>query len=187
VFKITQQWFAICFCFVAQLTLGAELPAGPQRVESGGLKSAPFTYSNTVYRQDLDTTSWTDLTEVILSVSGSGHPVFIGIVPVAQSAKDQSLDPYSVVLASQTSVGKGSFTSARLRIIVVRDSEQITMSFDTLGFIPTGSPLYEMATEIPYGLTTVDLPGAGEHKYQVKVKASGPIEIKGARLIAYEL
>jgi hypothetical protein len=114
-----------------------------------------------------------------LSITTTGHPVFIALVPDNAKGKQPPV-PYTTVSAGISKAHPFS----NWTITILRDSNFAVVAA-TSG---AASSHNEPATmEIPISLDSLDSPAAGQHVYTIRVQATqGAFAMKGARLIAYE-
>jgi hypothetical protein len=121
-----------------------------------------------------------DVPNVSLTISTTGRPVFVALVPES-SNKNPNSEPYSIVTEGTTK----AHPFANWTITIIRDS--------TFAVVATGDSMAmshnDPATmELPLSINCIDSPEPGQHVYTVRVQVvQGDFAIKGARLVAYEL
>jgi hypothetical protein len=121
---------------------------------------------------------------VSVSLSTSGRPIFLGIVPqVPDSSPDWQ--PYSINL-----IGDSNFGMAGGTIAIVRDSSVVVASFSNglTAYTRYSRPASLGSLELPPSMDAIDSAPPGTHVYTVEVSGlQGRCEIRGARLVAYEM
>lgn len=115
-----------------------------------------------------------------VTISTSGRPVFVAIVPqVPNSAPDWQ--PYSISLIGESKAHPFSSYA----ITILRDSKFAVVTGPGYIDLSDNDP---GTLELPYSINAIDSPKPGPHVYAVRVSGTqGKIEIKGARLVAYEM
>jgi hypothetical protein len=117
---------------------------------------------------------------VSLSITTSGRPVFVAIVPQTPG-RGPDFQPYAISLGGISQ--KQPFSN--WTITIIRDSTFAVTSGISNSMISHSDP---SSVELPLSINAFDSPEAGNHVYTIRVSgAQGEIEIKGAQLVAYEL
>ncbi|MGB7602728.1 MAG: hypothetical protein WBM24_20665 [Candidatus Sulfotelmatobacter sp.] len=116
-----------------------------------------------------------------MKIITSGKPVFVGIIPETQSS-GKLPEPYTIGLS-------GPSKYSYWQVMLVRDSNfelaTITTTYMLKPSIRSNSAL---SMEIPFSINTIDIPEQGSHTYTIRLLGvNGKLEIKGARLVAYQL
>lgn len=122
-------------------------------------------------------TSLTDITNLTVTITTAGGPVFVGLVPDG----DQNT-PADIAVATNS-----SGTTAISTWAIVRDSTRIGVY--TLGIQPTSTTGVHSIEMPPCALSTIDDVAAGTYVYKVQVQVSGVNQTALAdqcKLVAYE-
>ncbi len=172
---------AIKSALVSSLLIGSVGWSGElvSSVRAQEIHSASFSYStNTDVRQREISE---DISGAQVTIVTSGKPVFVGIIAGTQSHADRPVEPFTI--ATITAADNYS----HFQITLIRDST-LGIAGDHITSLGTGAPPPRSSSmEIPYEIYSIDLPPAGTHVYTVNVRGGGSLEIRGARLVAYEL
>ena len=126
-------------------------------------------------------TSYVDVTNLSVSITTTGRPVFVGLIPDG-TADDGSESR----IAIDTLVDGGSFACK-----LVRGSTDIASFSASLG-AEAMSGVNESQLAVPVGsLFTIEAPAAGTYTYKAQTRVSsgggGTVTVLRAKLIAYEL
>jgi len=137
--------------------------------------ASPFSFSD-----DQADNRERDIPNVSVKITTSGRPVFVAIVPQSRPLSSD-WEPYSI-----SSIGGSKARPfSNWLITILRDSDfavvaspgNLTMSSNDPGTL-----------ELPFSINAIDTPPPGTHTYTVRVSVNlGKVEIKGARLVAYEM
>lgn len=116
-----------------------------------------------------NSTAWVDIPNLSVSITTSGKPVFIKIMPKNDSS------PHSSAFASPSS------TMSACQIQILRNNTKIAMVVQV-------SSSASSAQCVPY-FETIDQPGAGTFTYKAQLKntLAGLSWVKYCILVAYEL
>jgi hypothetical protein len=168
-------WF--CVVAVTVLLTGSDRQGRDANAQSRrALLSVPVTLSG----NESNLKKLVDVPNASVRISTTGRPVFVALIPEG-SNKSPSFEPYSISASGLTKARPASnWTIAIIRdsnVDVVAITDSISMSHNDPG-----------AIELPLSINCIDSPPAGQHVYTIRVQVVwGQVEIKGARLVAYEL
>ena len=110
-----------------------------------------------------------DVPNVSLSISTTGRPVFIALVPES-SNKSPNFEPYSIITAGTTR----AHPFANWTITIIRDSSFAVVATGDFMAMSHNDPA---TMELPLSINCIDSPDAGQHVYTIRVQvAQGDVE-----------
>jgi hypothetical protein len=148
----------------------------PAARNNSRVESTPFTFSGIAPSQ------WIEVPNVSVKIITSGKPVFVGIIPENQSS-GKLPEPFTVGLSAP----QGQFSL--WQVMLVRDSNfELATVTATYLLNPGLKSRSALSMEIPFSINTIDIPEQGSHTYTIRLHGDvGKLDIKGARLVAYQL
>lgn len=156
-----------------------EINSDSLRVKDGGITKAKLASlgqqtSSSSGSYSLTGTTQTAVTNLSVSITTNGRPVFVGLIP--DGSDIASIQAYE------------STDSPLSFVIIKRGSTEIAKSSIRMAADRTGG---SSRIGVPVGtIYTVDAPAAGTYTYTIEVAGNGSndtIEVNNAKLIAYEL
>jgi hypothetical protein len=137
----------------------------------GQLKAVSFSFDSNITPVAKNTLN--ELKDVSVTIATSGRPVLVGIFP--DNNPQNTKEPFAIVL---TSSNLSNWTITILR----EDGYQVA------SFSMQGVKAPDLYLEIPFSLNGIDAPAPGLHTYTIRMQSPiGRCQVKGARLVAYEL
>lgn len=165
------------------LTMDSSGNIGASPVISGGLTKSYIAALGqqicTSVTFSTSSTSFVDVTALTVTLTTTGRPVWIGLMPGTDSTTGSAAQ-------LTTSVSAGTSTAAQLK--VVRDSTDI--AFWLVGESIGASAIQIVSRYACSSFTCIDIPSAGSHTYKFQVKAVGTsvsLNFVKVSLVAYEL
>jgi|HubBroStandDraft_1064217.scaffolds.fasta_scaffold69087_2 hypothetical protein len=145
------------------------------RQEVGQLRSVSFSFDSQV--APVAKNMLEELKDVSITIATSGRPVLVAILP--ENTSNVNADPFAIVLTAKN-------ISSWMITILREDGFQVASFFQQSSRFKAP----DVYLEIPFSLNAIDTPGPGSHTYTVRMQSQsveGRCQIKGARLVAYEL
>ena len=143
------------------------------RHQVGQLKSVPFSFDSQV--TPVAKNMLEELKDVSITIATSGRPVLVAILP--ENTSKVNADPFAIVLTAKN--------TSTWTITILREDDFQVASFRENS---TRFKAPDVYLEMPFSLNAIDTPSPGSHTYTVRMQGGdGRCQIKGARLVVYEL